>query len=148
MIVSSFGAKLFSTSSFILLSIIGFNNACSLVTWSSVSSLPNSCRKVSWQENCVGSRKLSRENNSVTLFCSGVPDSRTRCSMNIRRRPSRSLQFCGGCKGNSPKTAPHTYPVLQPVRLVNNAAAPVYLLELQAVGDDHFKGGDENVELV
>jgi len=81
--VSSFGAIDFSTSSFSLLSIIGFRMSWSFCTSVSVFRAPNSWRKASLLENCVGSRKLSRENSSFTLFWRGVPDNRTRCSCNM-----------------------------------------------------------------
>lgn len=78
--VSSFGAMDFSTSSFNLLSIIGLSNSCNFWTSFSVLRAPNSWRNASLLVNCSGSRKLSRENSSFTLFCKGVPDNSTLCS--------------------------------------------------------------------
>lgn len=39
-----------------------------------------------------------------------------------------------------------TYPVLKPVSLINDAAAPLDFFQLKAVRDDNFKCGDEHIE--
>ena len=62
-------------------------------TCSSDFRSPNCCRKAMWEGKVVGSRKLSKLNNSSTLFCSGVPVRSTLCSRSRLFRPSRSLQF-------------------------------------------------------
>lgn len=59
---------------------IGEPSVLSWLTCSSVFTSPNSSRKVVSEENCAGSRKLSRLNSSSTEFCSGVPVSSTLCS--------------------------------------------------------------------
>lgn len=84
--VSSLGAMFFSTSSFNLLNIMGFNNCFNFSTCPSVFKFPNSMRKASWQGNWAGSRKFSKLNNSSTLFCSGVPVRRILCSCKLTKR--------------------------------------------------------------
>ncbi|TNN29326.1 hypothetical protein EYF80_060527 [Liparis tanakae] len=95
MMVSSLGARFFSTSSFSLLNIMGFRMAWSFFTWRTQTGhleswSPNSSRKVLSEGNCSGSRKFSRLNNSSTEFCRGVPVSRT---LFMSFRPSSSLQL-------------------------------------------------------
>lgn len=58
-------------------------------TCSSVLRSPNSCMKLFSEGKRPGSRKCSRLKSSSTVFCRGVPVSRTLCSLKSRNEKNK-----------------------------------------------------------